>query len=299
MKASINTKNIKLFESLSSSTRIQMLELIGEKARNIGELAALLNISSAITTRHVAMLKDAGLVKTENTPGKRGIQKVCYLATNEIILTFSKNENKKEFKSVSLPIGQYTAYDVVPTCGLASREGFIGVCDDQRYFSDPSHVNAALIWFKTGWVEYRIPSYIISLPALEAIEISLELCSEFPGYKEDWPSDIHFYMNDTLLGVWICPGDFGAAKGAYTPDWWNHGTQHGLLKTIRIAKSGCMLDGIHLSDVNLDQIPIKYGEDLSFRIAIPENSRNPGGVNIFGRGFGNYDQDIEVRVEYE
>lgn len=299
MKASINTKNMKLFESLSSSTRIQMLELIGEKARNIGELASILGISSAITTRHISMLEEAGLVKTENIPGKRGIQKLCHLSTNEIVLTFSKSDNKKEFKSVSIPVGQYTGYDVVPTCGLASKTGFIGVCDDPRYFSDPTHVNAALLWFKSGWIEYRVPSYIIALPSLEAIEISVELCSEFPGYKEDWPSDIHFYLNDVHLGVWTCPGDFGAVKGAYTPDWWNHGTQHGLLKTIRISKSGCILDGIQLSSLTLDQIPIKYGEDLSFRIAVPENSRNSGGVNIFGKGFGNYDQDIEVRIEYE
>jgi predicted transcriptional regulator len=275
------------------------LELLGEGSKNIGELASLLGISSAITTRHIALLEEVNLIRTENIPGKRGIQKLCSLITNEIILTFEKNIAKKNYKSVSIPIGQYSAYEVTPTCGLASREGFIGVNDDPRYFSDPSHINAALLWFNTGWVEYRIPSYIISAQSLMEIEISLELCSEYPKYNDNWLSDIHFYLNGILLGVWTSPGDFGSRKGTYTPEWWKSGTEHGLMKTIRITKDECMLDGIHLSNATLNHIPIVNGEDLKLRIAVPSNARNPGGINLFGRGFGNYDQDIEVRAEYK
>jgi hypothetical protein len=29
---------------------------------------------------------------------------------------------------------------------------------------------------------------------------------------------------------------------------------------------------------------------------VKENAKYPGGVNIFGRGFGNYDQDIILRI---
>ena len=298
MKIAVSTKNMKLFESLSSSTRIQILKILGEGPRNIGELARLLAISSAITTRHVVMLEEAGLIQTENLPGKRGIQKICSLAENEITLTFEKNKAQREYSSVSIPIGQYTDYEVSPTCGLASTEGFIGMCDDPRYFSDPAHVNAALLWFRTGWIEYRIPSYVIASQHIQAMEISLELCSEFPNYREDWPSDIHFYLNGVLLGVWTCPGDFGSTRGAFTPGWWKNSTQYGLQKTIRITHSNCMLDGIPLSDITLGHIPIHSGKDLILRFSVPEDTRNPGGLNIFGRGFGNYDQDIEVRVEY-
>ncbi len=299
MRAQVSVKNIKLFECLSSATRIRILELLCEGSRNIGELASLLGISSAITTRHIALLEEVNLIQTKNVPGKRGIQKICSLAVNEIVLNFEKHNMHKEYKKVSIPIGQYSSYEVAPTCGLSSQEGFIGVKDDPRYFSDPSHIKAALLWFKTGWVEYRIPSYIISAQALREIEISLELCSEFPSYKDDWPSDIHFYLNGVLLGVWTSPGDFGSGKGTFTPDWWNLGTEYGLLKNISITNDGCKLDGIHLSDVKLGQIPITNGEDLILRIAVPAGARNPGGVNLFGRGFGNYDQDIEVRAYYE
>jgi predicted transcriptional regulator len=32
------------------------------------------------------------------------------------------------------------------------------------------------------------------------------------------------------------------------------------------------------------------------RIEVKRDARHPGGLNIFGRGFGNYDQDIVLRV---
>ena len=35
------------------------------------------------------------------------------------------------------------------------------------------------------------------------------------------------------------------------------------------------------------------------RIGVKPEARHPGGINIFGRGFGNYDQDIVLRLDIE
>jgi predicted transcriptional regulator len=32
------------------------------------------------------------------------------------------------------------------------------------------------------------------------------------------------------------------------------------------------------------------------RIGVKDGARHPGGMNIFGRGFGNHDQDITLRL---
>ncbi len=299
MKVTVSTDNMKFFECLSSKTRIRILELLADGPKNIGELAKLLNISSAITTRHINMLERAGFITTQNIPGKRGLQKLSSLCSGEIVLSFQKESAESRYDRVSIPIGQFAAHDVTPTCGLASTARLIGICDDPRYFSNPEKVNAALLWFQTGWVEYTIPSYIVSSRSVQAMEIVMEICSEYPSYNENWPSDIHFYINGVLLGMWTSPGDFGASKGIYTPAWWRSGTQYGLLKTLRITHTGSFMDGIELSKISLEHIPMEYGKDLSLRIEVPANARNPGGINIFGKGFGNYDQDIEVRVEYD
>lgn len=301
MRIPINTKHMKLFESLSSVTRVKMLELLEEGPKNIGEMADLLNISSAIVTRHISLLEETGIVRTENVTGKRGIQKICSLAIDEITLYLQKNSDVKLYHAISIPIGQYTSYDVNPVCGLASTEKLIGICDDPRYFSDPDRFKAALLWFGSGWVEYSIPSYIVTSQKLRAMEISLEISSEFSGagYKEDYPSDIHFYLNNVLLGVWTSPGDYGETRGKYTPDWWRNGSSYGLLKTIRITKEGCRIDGVELSKVSLDDVKLTYGKDITFRIAVPVDAKNVGGINIFGKGFGNYDQNIEIWLENE
>ena len=36
---------------------------------------------------------------------------------------------------------------------------------------------------------------------------------------------------------------------------------------------------------------------IRLRIEVPETAEHPGGINIFGRGFGNYDQDIVLRLK--
>lgn len=304
MKIDVSINNYKFFQALGSNTRVTVLEILREENKNIGELAALLNVSSAIMTRHITLLEEVGLVKTINVRGKRGLQKICSLAEEEIIINLAKNLSSisstkaiNETKSISIPIGQYTNYEIQPTCGLASTEKLIGICDDPRYFSTPDRYNAAILWFQSGFVEYSIPGYLLTTKELQSIEISLELCSEFPHYNETWQSDIYFYLNNILIGIWTCPGDFGLNRGTYTPDWWRNGTQYGLLKNIKINNNCTMLDGTKFSNITLNDIGVELNKDLILRIASPKNAINKGGINLFGKGFGNYDQNIEVRIE--
>lgn len=37
---------------------------------------------------------------------------------------------------------------------------------------------------------------------------------------------------------------------------------------------------------------------MTLRLCVPDKARNQGGLTIFGRGFGNYPQDIKVRMHY-
>lgn len=49
-----------------------MLRLLREKEMSIKEMSASLHISSAIVTRHIQVLEEAGLVTTRTLSGKRG-----------------------------------------------------------------------------------------------------------------------------------------------------------------------------------------------------------------------------------
>ncbi|MHA7966468.1 ArsR/SmtB family transcription factor [Paenibacillus sp. CAU 1782] len=299
MNINVSTEQVHLFEALASESRIHMIKLLEVRPMNIKEMAEALGFSSAIVTKHVQKLEEAGIIVSEGISGLRGRQKVCRLAIDEITLQFRTPAVPAPNRyNISIPIGHYTDYHAKPTCGLASSGKIIGMFDDPRYFSDPERTDAAHLWFSSGFVEYRIPNYLLSNQKADAISITLELCSEAPGFNENWPSDIHFYLNDVSIGYWTCPGDFGSNRGVHTPEWWKLGTQHGLLKTIQIKPQGSYIDGMQMSDIAITQIPLPYGEDIRFRIAAPETGKNAGGLSLFGKQFGNYNQDIQFEILY-
>ncbi|MDR3052151.1 MAG: hypothetical protein LBU67_10610 [Oscillospiraceae bacterium] len=131
------------------------------------------------------------------------------------------------------------------------------------------------------------------------IQISMEISSEAPGSSEDWPSDIHFSLNGTPLCRWISPGDFARMRGIYTPTWWDRTwNQHGLYKLLSVNDAGTFIDGGKRSDVTLEHLAITHESPLIFRISVPEDARHVGGLTVFGRGFGNYDQGIKLRMHY-
>ncbi|WP_168119406.1 ArsR family transcriptional regulator [Paenibacillus sp. HB172176] len=297
MEIEVSSRNMKFLESFSSPTRVKMIELLSERPMNIKSLSEALDIKSPIVTRHIHMLEEAGIVRCESMPGKRGMQKLCFLDLSQVTLRFKRDESLEETHSrysVSLPVGIYSSYEVRPTCGLASDTGMIGMCDDPRYFANPEHVHAKVLWFGSGFVEYRIPNYMVNHQIPESLEISLELCSETPCTVEHLPSDIVFSINGKEIGTWTYPGNFGGARGQYTPAWWRKNIQHGLMKTIRITQQGSFVDGIKLSDTTMEKLALTYDKEILFRISCSDTARNSGGVTLFGKGFGNYNQDIEV-----
>ena len=171
--------------------------------------------------------------------------------------------------------------------------------DDPRYFEHPDRYNAEILWFTNGYVEYVIPNFIPNLQKITQISITMELSSEAPGINSDWPSDIEFYLNDTLLGSWMSPGDFGDVKGMFTPAWWpKNWNQYGLLKLLVINKKGTFVDGLKISDVTIDQFNLDYRSSIRFKLAVDENSKHKGGLTLFGKSFGNYSQDVNVSISY-
>ena len=102
------------------------------------------------------------------------------------------------------------------------------------------------------------------------------------------------------IGTWTSPGDYGDQRGVYTPDWWKlEGSQYGKLKTWRIAKSGTFIDGVRCSDVNTADVDLPNHSSIRLRIGIDEKAEHPGGLNIFGKGFGNYSHDIIMRLQLQ
>ena len=291
---------LETFKALGSDTRIQILNILLENGQmSMNQLATELNISNGALTGHVKKLEECGLINISNESAGHGNQKMCSVTQDRIIVDIKKPIDYKNVFETEIKVGQFSRHQVWPTCGIATSESVIGEFDDIRYFNHPDRFTANILWFTKGYVEYTIPNLIPSNQRITQLSISAELSSEAPGIDNNWPSDISFYINDTKIGMWTSPGDFGDVHGMFTPQWWpQNWNQYGLLKLLVINDYGTYIDGLKISDVSTLSLHLDYNSDIRLRLAVENDSEHVGGITLYGKSFGNYDQDIRVAINY-
>lgn len=290
-----------IVRGITSPARLDILRLLRQSGPlNVNAIAEALGLPQSTVATNIKLLEEVGLVHTEAVKASKGQQKLCSVRFDEIVIRLDGSPAPKEpdVVEVAMPLGLYTGYDVSAPCGLCSTDGIIGPLDVPNGFLDPRRMRAALIWFGRGFVEYKFPNNAKVLQAAPAaLEFSLELSSEVPGTNADWPSDISLWVNGAKLGTWTSPGDYGDKRGRFTPAWWKlGGSQYGVLTTWRVTERGTHVNDKLISTVSLDALSLDAHHSIRLRVGIAERARNPGGVNIFGRGFGNHDQDIIMRL---
>ena len=295
-------EGLEIFKALGSELRINIIKLLQENHEmNMNELATSLGITNGALTSHIKKLEESGIIQVMTERGSHGNQKVCKVAVDKIVVDVEAEENEEDqnIYNTEVKVGHYSDYEVYPTCGLATSQAIVGEVDDPRYFSHPDRINAGILWFTKGYIEYIIPNLLPSATKIDQITVSLEISSEAPGINNDWPSDISILLNDVKIGTWTSPGDYGDVQGIFTPDWWfPNWNQYGLLKMIVINKKGTFVDGLKISDVTINEFNLDYKSTVRFKFEIEEDAKNVGGITIFGSEFGNYNQDIKVRIAY-
>jgi predicted transcriptional regulator len=294
-------KSIAILKALSSEWRLKILKLVGSEPSSVNQIAQILDIPLSTAAMHIKELEDAELIHTTLRPAVRGQQKICDRRFENILLTLPPLEKMgQKYVEISIPIGSYTSYSVLPTCGMASENGLIGMLDDPISFLEPDRFQAQLLWFRRGFIEYQVPYRFPPNVKLSDLSVLMEVCSEAPTHNENWPSDITLWINGLEIGTWTSPGDYGGTRGALTPSWWvDNDTQWGLLKKWHVNGTGSYIDSLSLSEVTLADLKIEASPVLNIRLGIKPETTNIGGINLFGQKFGNYPQDLCVRINYE
>ena len=286
-------------KALSSELRIRILKLLGSNEHNVNEIAELLEIPASSAAMHVKVLEESGLIHTELKSAVRGSMKVCSRSVQGLVLDFQE-EVKEKVEKISMPIGNYVDYKVEPTCGIVSKEGYIDIEDEPAVFYNPRRTEAKLIWIGNGYLEYRFPNAVLKKKKLSELILSAEICSEDHEYNMECPSDITLWINNIEVGTYKSPSDFGGRRGRLNPMWWpEEYTQYGVLTTWKITKDGTYLENDKTSDIGVDQFHLEEENYISVRIGIKENAEHKRGMNIFGDGFGDYPQDIVLKLIYE
>lgn len=196
----------------------------------------------------------------------------------------------------SVPLGLYTSCSVTAPCGLRSVDGIIGLLDMPEAFLEPARVKAGLLWFTGGFIEYRFPYRAGQVASVEAVEFSMELSSDAPGTSPDWPSEISIAVNEVTIGALtlVTPGNRAVQPRDGLA---RYGSDQGDLSNWRVTADGTFVDGVRVSDVSMGDLKLDDNPSIRLRIGVSADARFPGGVNIFGRGFGQHDQEIVMRLE--
>jgi predicted transcriptional regulator len=296
-----SSRDNKALKALGSEVRVRILELLQNQELNVTEIARRLNIPQSTATTSILILEEAALIDSHTANGVKGGQKVCSARYKEFLITFNPPNHPIEGNmiEVEMPVGLFTSYNVSSPCGLCSRDSIIGYLDVPGTFFSPDRIKAALVWFEKGFVEYKFPNNALYLEKkiIKRLELSMEMSSEVPGTNKKWLSDISVWINEKEIGVWTSPGDFGDRRGKFTPLFWKlEGSQYGILTTWEVTDSGTFVDRRQVSGVNLEDLHINDHHSVKVKIGIADNVKHVGGINIFGKGFGDYDQDIILKL---
>jgi len=289
--------------ALSTDLRVKMIQLLNVKRLNVNEIAEALDIPVSTAASNIKVLEQAQLIETDLVPASRGAMKVCRRTYDDIRIilnaqAFTRNAEGQCYE-IEMPIGSFIACEIAPTCGMVSEEKPIIPEDSPAGFFHPHRIAAQLIWLRKGYLAYRFPLELPPHAKVSSLQFSMELCSEAPNYDNDWPSDITLWVNDVEVGTWTSPGDFGGRPGRLNPPWWLlNGTQFGSLKTWSIGREKSMLDNTEVSAVGLEQLALFSRPYVDLRVGVKENAQNKGGLNLFGKRFGDYEQDIVMKIFY-
>ncbi|HEX2914980.1 MAG TPA: helix-turn-helix domain-containing protein [Chloroflexia bacterium] len=291
---------LSVLKALDNVNRLRILRFLWNRVASVTDIATALGVPASTVALHVETLEEAGLIRTELEAASRGLQKVCIRMFDKVEVELPIYDLPREqVMETVIPIGTFTTFEVSRTCGIASENGLIGLQDDPATFYEPGRVEAQLIWFRHGYLEYRIPNRLPSHSEPETLALSMEVCSEAPNYNLDWPSDITVWINNIEVGTWTCPSDFGGEQGRLTPEWWPlRYTQYGLLRTWQINERESTVDGERVSGVTISDLNLNQSNYISIKIGVKDDARHVGGMNLFGRRFGNHPQDINLWISY-
>lgn len=288
-----------VMKALGSPDRLRIVALLGSGSMNVKQIAQAVGLPLSTAGAHVRLLEDVGILTSESVPGAHGAMKLCSRQIDTVTLKLVPElKSDESVITLPMPIGGYSrVVDIRPTCGLVNEKTAIGEYDNPYAFYLPGRFDAQLLWLRSGFVEYRFGLLSMQRLKYSYLELSFEACSEAPMYRNPWKSDISIYLNEVLVGVWLCPADLAGRPGRLNPAWWPEVmTQYGYLCTLRVDRQGSFLNKLCISNVNIDDLRLGEHDCITLRLGVAADAEHVGGMNLFGERFGDFEQALVMKI---
>ena len=294
----------KISYALSVPERIKILKSLLKESKNVTQISQELDLPIASVARHINILAEAQLIFLNYQPGPKGHTKYCALAASGYSVSFlpkPRETNYSHTYSVELPIGMFSHCHIEKPCGMLGKNKQLFPFDSPSHFFRPERMEAECLWFDKGFVSYNFPTPIEEIREHNFTEISFsfEVCSETNCYNNNWPSDITIYINKLEILTFTSLGDFGGRRGKYSPEYWpTTSTQFGILKHLSINETGVYLDNQLINKkIKIHDLNLFNGSSIQFTIGIKDDAKYVGGINLFGKNFGDYPQAIIMKLK--
>ena len=268
----------KIARALSVPDRVRILQCLLARNKNLSEIAEELGMPISSVARHVDVLTEAQLLFINYQPGIKGHTKYCaqnVLSFSVHLGTPAGDENTAKEFSVEMPVGIFSHCHIKAPCGMAGKDNNLVAVDDPAIFFSPERINAECIWFDLGFISYNFPTTPLMHHACSEISFSFE------------------------VGTFTSPGDFGGRRGHFTPEYWPiTSTQFGALRKVTVNRKGVFIDNVLIdSNITFDDLHLYDGNSVKFTIGIKDDAQHKGGINLFGKNFGDYPQSIIMTVK--
>ncbi len=290
-----------IVQALNTSVRRKIMTMLSTSSYSIADLAKKLKLPISTVSFHINILRKAGFINIAVKRNTRGNAKIVSRKIDHLSFDFLVDNRQAEHRifSMDIPIGSFTDAEIEAGCGMASTSGIIIADDTPGVFFSPERYQAQILWFSKGYIEYRVPNYMLKGKQVNSVMFSMELCSEAPNYRNKWESDISFWINGVEVATYVSPGDFGGRRGRLNPDWWSDfSTQYGMMKSLKITQECVFLDETPVSTQNIEKLKLQEGDYIALRIGIKKDAKHQGGINLFGEHFGDYSQGLVYAVDY-
>ena len=199
-----------------------------------------------------------------------------------------------------MPVGAFVDHEVSAPCGMAGADTVLGRLDDPLQFYAPERFEAQLVWLTHGYLEYRFPNP--HLRARQSQELATEPGALFGGGALRAGLAIGYIRGDQRRASWHVDLSIRFQRPARQLD---ARLVAQLEQSVWVAQglAGCRddgssIDGRSISDVTIADLKLGEQPFIAIRIGIDDDAENKGGMNIFGRGFGNHPQDIVLQIDY-
>ncbi|MCQ2814927.1 MAG: ArsR family transcriptional regulator [Bacilli bacterium] len=289
----------KIGDSFSSGYRRRILFLLSKRSYSTQELLDELKISPSTLSFHLKILREAKLIKFVKAPSKRGNEKNLSLNIDSLVVNFdSTTANNVKTENIDIGLGSFSKFEVKAPCLIATENEILQPIDNDVIFNSTDKIKAQLISFTEGYIEYLVSNDLLYFSKIKELSFTQEICSECPNFNNNWKSDISFYLNNIKIGEFLSLGDYGGRLGLFSPQWWpTNSSNYGILVNVTINDDGTFINGKKTSDLKINEY-FKEEKIIKYRIGVDHNSKHLGGINIFGRHFGDFKQNISLNITY-